>query len=308
MRINHMADIIPYQDSTNVQVIAQADVTQADAAFLALWLHGKSPRTRRAYTSDIVRFYSLVGRPLREVTLADLQAYADSLASMKATSRARAIAAVKSALSFGVKSGYLPVNVGLLVKLPRPEDKLAERIMSEAAVARMLALESNKRNHAILVLLYRAGLRCAELCSLTWRNLQERDQAGQISVYGKGNKTRHVLIDVDTWHEVLNLRRPGAGLDDFVFQSRQARSRAHKADRRLDESTVFRIVQAAAARAGVTGHVSPHWMRHAHATHSLENGAPITLVKETLGHSSIETTAKYTHVRPNASSGQYLKV
>jgi integrase/recombinase XerD len=76
----------------------------------------------------------------------------------------------------------------------------------------------------------------------------------------------------------------------------------------MDESMIHRIVHAAAARAGITGNVSPHWMRHAHATHSLERGAPITLVQDTLGHSSIETTAKYTHVRPNASSGQYLKV
>ena len=303
-----MTDITIYDaGETDIMSVSQ-DAHDIDAAFLALWLHGKSEKTQRAYTSDMVRFYGVVGRPLREVTLADLQAYADSLASLKATSRARALAAVKSALSFGVKSGYLPVNVGLLVKLPRIEDRLAERIMSEAAVARMLALETNRRNHAILVLLYRAGLRCAELCSLTWRNLQARDQAGQISVYGKGDKTRHVLIDVDTWKEVLQLRRPGTGLDEYIFQSRQARSRGHKADRRLDESTVFRIVQAAARRAGVTGNVSPHWMRHAHATHSLENGAPISLVKETLGHSSIETTAKYTHVRPNASSGQYLKV
>lgn len=158
-----------------------------------------------------------------------------------------------------------------------------------------------------LVLLYRAGLRCSELCSLTWRNLQERDQAGQVAVYGKGGKTRYVLIDVDTWLEVLQLRKAGQGLDDYVFQSRQARSRTDKSDRRLDESTVFLIVRNAAERAGITG-CSPHWMRHAHATHSLENGAPITLVRDTLGHASMETTAKYTHVRPNASSGQYLKV
>jgi integrase/recombinase XerD len=300
-----MADIIPYQDAAVVENFQHP--SEIDAAFLALWLHGKSEKTQRAYTADIMRFYAVVGLPLAQVRLADLQAYADSLSGLKPTSRARALAAVKSALSFGVKSGYLPVNVGLLVKLPKMEDKLAERIMSEASVARMLALETGKRNHAILVLLYRAGLRCAELCSLTWRNLQERDQSGQISVYGKGNKTRHVLIGVDTWQEVLRLRRPGAGLDGYVFQSRQARSRVGTKDRRLDESTVFRIVQAAAARAGVTG-ASPHWMRHAHATHSLENGAPISLVQSTLGHKSIETTAKYTHVRPNASSGQYLKV
>ena len=301
-----MQELTNYQSNEQALTIVE-DAMQMDAVFLATWLHGKSEKTQRAYTADMQRFYAQVGKPLHLVTLADLQAYADSLAELKPTSRARTLAAVKSALSFGVKSGYLKVNVGLLVKLPKIEDTLAERIMSEAAVARMLALESNKRNHAILALLYRAGLRCAELCSLTWRNLQERDQAGQIAVYGKGGKTRYVLIDVDTWLEVLALRTPGMGLDDYVFQSRQARSRTNKQDRRLDESTVFLIVRHAAERAGIAG-CSPHWMRHAHATHSLENGAPITLVQSTLGHASMETTAKYTHVRPNASSGQYLKV
>jgi integrase/recombinase XerD len=303
-----MQDVTIYQDDSQ-ELTTAIDVTQVDAAFLAMWLHGKSEKTQRAYRADMQRFYLFVGKPLPEVTLPDLQAYADSLADLKPTSRNRALAAVKSALSFGVKMSphYLQVNVGLLVKLKQPENKLAERIMSEAAVARMLALESNTRNHAILVLLYRAGLRCAELCSLTWRNLQERDMAGQVSVYGKGSKTRYVLIDVDTWVEVLKLHEPEQGLDDFVFRSRQARSRTDKQDRRLDESTVFLIVRAAASRAGIAG-CSPHWMRHAHATHSLENGAPISLVQSTLGHKSIETTAKYTHVRPNASSGQYLKV
>ena len=143
--------------------------------------------------------------------------------------------------------------------------------------------------------------------SLTWRNLQERDQAGQISVYGKGGKTRHVLLTDETWREVMALRRSGQGQDDYVFQSRQKGSRAGKNDRRLDESTVFLIVRHAAERAEIDG-CSPHWMRHAHATHSLENGAPISLVQSTLGHASMETTAKYTHVRPHSSSGQFLKV
>lgn len=306
--------IYPSHDATarqDVTIVESIPPQEIDAPFLKTWLHGKSEKTQRAYTADMRRFYRFVGKPLPEVTLPDMHAYADSLADLKPTSRNRALAAVKSALSFGVKMSpnYLQVNVGLLVKLPTIEDTLAERIMSEASVARLLALETNTRNHAILVLLYRAGLRCAELCSLTWRNLHERDETGQISVYGKGSKTRQVLLDSATWQEVMALKLPTVGsLDDYVFQSRQVRSRTDKADRRLDESTVFRIVQAAAIRAGIAGNVSPHWMRHAHATHSLENGAPITLVKDTLGHKSIETTAKYTHVRPNASSGQYLKV
>jgi integrase/recombinase XerD len=286
-----------------------------DEQFIDLWLHGKSEKTIRAYTSEISRYYATTGKSLQETRLEDVYQFVDSLVHLAPASRNRALAAVKSALSFGVKSGYLKVNVGLLAHLPKLEDRLAERIMSEASVARMLALEANTRNHAILVLLYRAGLRCAELCNLTWRNLQERDEAGQITVFGKGDTTRSVLLTQETWQEVMNLKGYNYNpLDGYVFTSRQARSRAGKNDRRLDESMIFRIVRAAANRAGVAldehgkSKMSPHWMRHAHATHALENGAPITLVKETLGHKSIETTAKYTHVRPNASSGQYLKV
>src|SRR6266566_3180847 len=176
------------ESETNIQIL---DPQSIDATFLDLWLRGKSEKTRRAYLADMARFYDVVGKPLRQVTLEDVYTFVDALTQLKPTSRNRAVAAVKSALSFGLKSGYLSVNVGLLVKLEKLEDKLAERIMSESTVSRLLALESNQRNHAILVLLYRAGLRCAELCSLTWRNLQERDESGQIAVYGKGNKTRH---------------------------------------------------------------------------------------------------------------------
>lgn len=293
-----MSDITVYQPAQDEQ-------------FLALWLYGKSEKTQRAYTADIHKFYDTCGKSLQEVTLLDLHRFVDSLAHLAPTSRNRAIACVKSALSFGVKSGYLRVNVGLLVKQERLEDRLAERIMSEQDMARMLALETNKRNHALLCLLYRGGLRCEELCNLTWRNLVARDDGGWVSVYGKGNKTRQVLLDPATWREVWSLAsREPCDLGDYVFQSRETLTHSHEArsDRRLDESTVWNIVRRAAERAGIAGNVSPHWLRHAHATHALENGASIVLVKETLGHASIETTAKYTHVRPNASSGQYLKV
>jgi site-specific recombinase XerD len=279
-----------------------------DAAFLAMWLHGKSEKTRRAYEADIHKFYTSVGKPLAQVQLADVQAFIDSLTSLKASSQARTVAALKSCLSFAVKTGYLQLNVGAAVKLPKRENTLAERIMSEQSVARMLAKEENLRNHGILVLLYRAGLRAQEVCNLQWRHVQPRDSSGQLAIYGKGKKTRFVLLDQGTWGELQALRPDSMSPDAYVFQSRQSRSRAGETRRKLDPSMIFRIVRAAAQRAGITGNVSPHWMRHAHATHALENGAPITLVKETLGHSSMETTARYTHVRPNASSGQYLKV
>lgn len=294
-------------DSKSTQVTICGAATQ-DALFLQNWLHGKSKKTIKEYASDILRFYECIGKTLQMITLDDFQTFVNSLSHLSPASRSRIIASVKSALSFGLKTGYLQVNVGSVVKLPKLEDKLAERIMSEQHVAKMFALEENPRNHAILVLLYRAGLRVSELCSLTWRNLQERNESGQITVYGKGKKTRHVLLDTATWQEVMSLKTKESTPDDFVFQSRQAWSSKGKEDRRMDESSVNRIVKIAAKRAGITGNVSPHWMRHAHATHALERGAPITLVQDTLGHKSMETTAKYTHVRPNASSSQFLGV
>jgi integrase/recombinase XerD len=278
-----------------------------DEKLLLLWLYGKSEKTVAAYTRDLGKFYHEIGKSLQYTTLEDLQHFDTSLAHMKPASRARTLAALKSVMSFGAKMEMLPTNVGTMFELPKLEDKLAERIMSEHSVDEILRLETNKRNHAILVLLYYGGLRVSELCNLTWRNLQERDNTGQITVFGKGKETRHILLDTDTWREVWNLR-DNAPLDAYVFTSRQSRSLKGKDNRRLDESRIHQIVRTAANRAGVSvDHVSPHWMRHAHATHALEAGASITLVKNTLGHKSIETTARYTHVRPNDSSAIVLR-
>ena len=76
----------------------------------------------------------------------------------------------------------------------------------------------------------------------------------------------------------------------------------------LNPASAWRIVKKAAAQAGIDGNVSPHWLRHAHASHALERGAPVALVRDTLGHSSVSTTNGYLHARPNDSSARYLAV
>jgi integrase/recombinase XerD len=73
----------------------------------------------------------------------------------------------------------------------------------------------------------------------------------------------------------------------------------------MDPSAIFRLVQHAATRAGLEVKISPHWLRHAHATHALERGAPIHLVQATLGHASVATTGRYLHARPTDSSARY---
>jgi site-specific recombinase XerC len=172
---------------------------QTDAQLLALWLFGRSPHTQRAYRREAARFLAHAGKPLRGVTLGDVQAFATALAAEAAaltpTSQAHALAAVKSLLAFGHRLGHLPFDVGGAVRLPRLRSALAERILSEADVHRLLAPEPDARNRALLRLADAGGLRVSELVALRWRDLRPRDDGeGQVTVYGKGGKTRAVLL------------------------------------------------------------------------------------------------------------------
>ena len=74
----------------------------------------------------------------------------------------------------------------------------------------------------------------------------------------------------------------------------------------ISERRINYIVKATAKRAGVNLAVSAHWLRHAHASHAIDEGAPITLVSQTLGHADLKTTSVYAHARPNDSSSRYL--
>lgn len=275
---------------------SQAD---SDEHLIELWLHGRGPRTRRSYETAIRTFRAFVaGTPLRAVRLGDVHAYMDSLAHLAASSQVTRMAAVKSVLSFALRVGYLPVNVGAAVRLSAPRDALAQRIMTEADVHRLLAVPNTPRNAAMLHLLYAGGLRISEVVGLRWRDLAPREEAGQAAVYGKGGKTRVILLPASTWGLLTQLRGE-AGADDPVFAS-------GKAGGPLDASAVHRMVKRAAMRAGLPPEVSAHWLRHAHASHSLDRGAPISLVQATLGHASVATTGRYLHARPGDSSARYL--
>jgi integrase/recombinase XerD len=281
---------------------------RSDAHLLDLWLFGKSPHTRRAYRRVAGAFLATLGPGgLRLATLGDLQAWAGALPG-KASSRAVTLAAVKSLLTFGHRVGYLPVNVGAALPLPKAKDDLAARILDREATFRLLDRAATPRDRALLRLLYAGGLRVSEAVALSWRDLQPRQgggrDSGQVTVYGKGGKTRVVLLPASVWRELRALRAalPEAGDEAPVFVSRLGR--------RLEVSAARRVVYAAARRAGLPtgkGGVSPHWLRHAHATHAMEQGgAGVHLVKATLGHASVATTSKYLHARPDDSSALHL--
>lgn len=276
-------------------ITQQAD---SDEQLIEIWLHGRPQNTQQAYRREVQRFLDAVDRPLRSIKLLDIQQYTDDIPPcLKESSVKRALSAIKSLFAFGFRLGYLTFDIGRAMKLPTFRDELADRILSETDILRIISLEPQPRNRAILLTLYAGGFRVSEICSLKWCHLQDRDSAGQITVLGKGGKTRTVLMPQSVWEAVMKLRDSDSS-EAPVFRSRK---KGH-----LDESAVWRIVRKASERAGIDKNVSCHWFRHAHASHALDRGCPIHLVQATLGHSSISTTGRYLHARPTDSSGNYL--
>ena len=317
------SDVHLVRQSSAVAPVSQAD---DDEHLVALWLHGKSANTRDAYHRDVRAFVDFADAPLQRLTLDHLQAWSDTLADagLAASTRSRKLSAVKSLLSFGHKLGYLIYNVGAAVALPKQKDTLAERILPEAAVHRVLAVADaaaeggsfvQRRNALGLRLFYASGGRVSELAGLRWRDCVERSlersrPTGQVTLYGKGGKTRRVLLSADTW-AVLDAHRQremaGSHADgDPVLRSRKAA--ASGAARPLTRQQLWRVVKDLAKRAGLPDAVSPHFFRHAHASHALDRGAPPHLVQQTLGHASLQTTSRYAHARPDDSSARYLGV
>lgn len=268
-----------------------------DATLLALWLDGRPAATVEVYSRDTASLFVATGKAIRELTLGDLQAWAATLAEHKPATQARKIAAVKSLCGFAHRLGYLAFDVARPLRLPKLRQARAERIITEAEVARLIGMEPSPRNHALLRLMYACGLRVSEVCALRWRDMRGTRTGGQATVFGKGGKTRAVLLQPKLW-KAVGLLRGAAGPDDPVLRS--------EAGGALDRSQAHRIVKAACARAGISEKASSHWLRHAHASHALDHGAPLHVLKESLGHASLATTSVYTHARPDDGSAKYL--
>lgn len=289
--------------------VAQAD---SDNQLLELWLRShRSEKTRKEYARDYARFRSWLytrdgfesPSTLRTARLADLQDYAESLADKSPNTQRRMLASIKSLFTFACKIGYLQFNVAAAIQLPRAKNVLAERILSEADVLKMIVMEPKPRNQLLLRLFYLSGARLEELRQLRWRDLRQREKGGQVNLYGKGQRTRAVNLPAKLYSDLW--QNHGAA-NDYIFPRRRRPQEGRPAP--LDATALWRIVNKAAKRAGLAGQVSPHWLRHAHASHAIEKGASIVLVQETLGHESLTTTTKYTHARPEDSSGLYLSI
>jgi integrase/recombinase XerC len=273
-----------------------------------------SPHTVRAYRGDLERFMGFLVGYLgkdradlapREVETLTVRSFLAHLTreGLDRRSQGRSLAALRSLFRFACREGRLKANPAASVRTPKPAKRLPRHLRPgeiEAvleAPGRSTGREGSEplrlRDTAFLELLYATGLRVGELVSLDWGDL---DLAARVlRVAGKGGKERMVPFGqpaagalrawLAAWEEV---REAEYGAAEPVFLNFRGG--------RLTDRSIRRLLDRHAAAAGIPPGVHPHTLRHTFATHLLEGGADLRAIQELLGHSSLSTTQKYTHL------------
>ena len=273
-----------------------------------------SPNTLSAYARDLedyAGFVALRGRAVDEATEEDVSAFVASLADLglARSTQARRLSAVRQLHAFLYGEGLSAANPAQHVESPRKARALpkvlgtdeVERLFARAR-ADVAAAKTDKarcralRLLAMLELLYATGMRVSELVSLRAGDVDE--QAALIRVWGKGNKERLVPVSPAALAALADYRAACAKSAGkrrlksagFLFPSRGGQG--HVTRQRFAQE-----LKGLAARAGLDpARLSPHVLRHAFATHLLQNGADLRAVQLMLGHADIATTQIYTHV------------
>jgi len=263
---------------------------------------GLSPASVRAYSSDVARFAEWASRGGAEgpadVDRILLRRYLAFMATRRYSkaSIARTAASLRSYFQWCSKRGIVASDPSIRMAAPKPDSRLP-RVLGHRELADLLepsddaegaAAGIDRRDDAVLELLYGSGLRVAELCGLDVGHVDLNRQV--VTVTGKGSKQRQVLIHdlcagaVNRW-----LDGPRATLmnEESPVQALFFNRRGH----RIGPRDVRRILNR---RSSVPTH--PHALRHSFATHLLDGGADLRVVQELLGHSSLQTTQVYTHV------------
>ncbi len=209
-----------------------------------------------------------------------------------ASSMCRALVAIRTWLVFLRKEGKISHNATLYIETPKLWQCIPDVLRSED-VDRLLNVPDvhspeGARDKAVLYILYGAGVRVSEVCGLNIYSVGD----GALRVLGKGGKERvlplaSVAIDVLD-HYLVHFRSKVIDPVAPLFVSSRGK--------RITRMLVWRRIRHYAAQAGIVGIVSPHTLRHSFATHLLENGADLRVIQELLGHASIATTDRYTHI------------
>jgi integrase/recombinase XerC len=277
---------------------------------------GVSTETSRSYQSDLQQFGAHIRdtSPTKEAPNPDaidslhIRSYLKSLSDqgLKKPSLARKLACMKSFFRFLVEEGRVTRNPASTVRSPRQGTRLPTVLTKDEANTLLDAsrpgewLES--RNHAILETLYASGARVSELVGLNWEDVDLETRS--VRLRGKGKKERMVPIGTVAAEAIRQFQRhlpqkpnlsknritgqlvPCSGSQPCFVNVRGGRLTTRSVERMMKQRTSHRFNKT----------VTPHTLRHSFATHLLDEGADLRAIQELLGHASLATTQKYTHV------------
>jgi integrase/recombinase XerC len=258
-----------------------------------------SPHTLAAYRSDLAQLLTFAVREkggtvsARDIDHLLLRRYLAGLSKdNRKSSIGRKLAAIRSFFRFLLRRGIIEKNPAELIATPKKEQQLPFHLDIDQATTLMEAPDDEQkyalRDRAILELLYSSGLRVSELTGL---NIGELDlAAGMVRVTGKGGKERIVPVGsraLEALQKYLDQRSDDTTRGALFLNTRGGR---------INRRSVARIVDVHVIRIAAFKQISPHTLRHTFATHMLEGGADLRAIQELLGHASLSTTQKYTHV------------
>ena len=258
-----------------------------------------SPHTVTAYRNDLgqfLRFLATAPSPPAhpgEVGHLDIRRFLAHLhGEQKKSSIGRKLAAVRAWFRYLLREGIVANNPAELVATPKKEQRAPFHLTIDEITALVEGPKEatllSLRDRAILELLYSCGIRLAELTGLHVRDVDREERL--VRVLGKGHKERIVPLG----------RRAAAAVGTYLAERRDPLGDAplllNARGGRLTGRSVARIVDRYLVNLATMKKVSPHTLRHTFATHLLEGGADLRAIQELLGHASLSTTQKYTHV------------
>lgn len=256
---------------------------------------GVSPHTMRAYTKDLKEFSEFLDEEPKDIGYLDIRSYIASLhhRDLKKSSISRKLATIRSYFKYLHREGYVKQNPAKLVASPRVPKTLPRFLDIDET---FLLMDTPKgetfiptRDKAMLELLYSSGLRVTELTTLDVVDLDIKESL--VRVKGKGRKERIVPIGSKAMEAIQNYLP-----ERISLKKKSPALFLNNRGGRLTQRSVRRILVAYSRMISLKGDISPHTLRHTFATHLLHEGADLRSIQELLGHSSLSTTQKYTHV------------
>ena len=270
-----------------------------------------SEHTVKAYSGDLRKFVAFSAEYLglepaelrpEDIDTLGVRSFIASLShsGLSRKAQGRSLSAVRSFFRFACREGRLEVNPAQGVATPKA-DRHLPRHLRPGEIELLLGAASGdkplaRRDRAILELLYASGLRVGELVSLEWQDI---DLSGRVlRVVGKGGKERMVPFGRPAQDALRQWLQdwPTVRQRDADRDEDQEPILLNSNGGRLTDRSVRRILDSYVKKAALTGNVHPHTLRHTFATHLLEQGADLRSIQELLGHSSLGTTQKYTHL------------